>query len=221
MSIVAITGLAKEARIARRAGLVPVIGACNAELLSTRLEKVVDGVEAVVSFGIAGSLSPLLRAGDVVVGSHVVSGTEHYACDPKWAEILHARLPGSRLAIVAGADAVVSHIAMKRTLTAQAGAHVVDMESHMAARFAWMLDVPFAVVRTVSDGNTRTLPPAALEPLKENGKPKLAAVLKSLVADPSQFGELMLTGYEAGKAFRSLARARRLLGPGLGCPYLR
>lgn len=201
--------------------MIPVVGACDAELLSRRLEKVLDNVEAVVSFGIAGALSPLLHAGDVIVGSHVVFGNEHYVCDPEWSKRMQARLPGSRLAIVAGADEVISHIAMKRALTAQAGAHVVDMESHMAARFAWMLDVPFAVLRTVSDASNRTLPPAALEPLKENGKPKLAAVFKSLLADPAQLGELMQTGYEAGKAFRSLARCRRLLGPGLGCPHLR
>lgn len=221
MSVVAVVGLAKEARIARKAGLVPVIGACDPELLSLRLEKLVGKVDAVVSFGIAGALSPLLKAGDVIIGSHVVSGTEHYVCDETWSKQMAARIPGARLAIVAGADEVISHIAMKRALTASAGAHIVDMESHMAARFAWMLDVPFAVVRTVSDASTRTLPPAALEPLKENGKPKLAAILKSLFADPEQFPELIVTGMDAGKAFRSLARARRLLGPELGCPYFR
>lgn len=220
MSIIAVTGLAKEARIARRAGLLPVVGACDQELLSSRLEKVVDQAKAVVSFGIAGSLSPLLRPGDVVVGSHVVTGNEHYVCDPQWSQILHHKLPGSRMGIVAGADVVISHIAMKRALTSSAGAHVVDMESHLAARFAWMLDVPFVVVRTISDGCMRTLPPAALEPLKPSGKPKLAAVFKSLFADPTQLGELLVTGFEARRAFRALARSRRLLGPRLSCPYL-
>jgi adenosylhomocysteine nucleosidase len=220
LSIIAVTGLAKEARIARRAGLLTVVGACNPELLSARLEKFVDKTEAVVSFGIAGSLSPLLRAGDVVVGSHVVVENEHYVCDPEWSRRIHERLPGSRMVIVAGVDYVVSHIAMKRALTSTAGAHAVDMESHMAARFAWMLDVPLVVIRTISDGHSRTLPPAALEPLKPNGKPKLAAVLKSLCADPTQLGELLVTAYESRKAFCALARCRRMLGRGLGCPYL-
>jgi adenosylhomocysteine nucleosidase len=219
VSIIAVTGLAKEARIARRAGLIAVVGACNGALLAERLDKVADGAKAVVSFGIAGSLSPLLRPGDVVVATHVVAENEHYVCDAGWSQILRARIPGSRAAILAGVDYVVAHMAMKTALMRTAGAHAVDMESHIAARFAARLGIPFVALRTISDGNTRTLPPAALEPLKPNGKPRLAAVLKSLCGDPMQFGELLQTGRETRKAFRSLVRCRKSVGPGLGCPY--
>jgi adenosylhomocysteine nucleosidase len=220
VSIIAVTGLAKEARIARRAGLVPVIGACDSALLVERLEKVAEGARAVVSFGIAGSLSPLLTAGDIVVGTHVVAENEHYTCDPAWSQILRARLPGARAAIVVGVDYVVSHMAMKRNLMRTAGAHAVDMESHIAARFAHQLGIPFVALRTISDGNPRTLPPAALEPLKPNGKPRLRTIFRSLMNDPGQLPELIQTGRESGKAFRTLAHSRKILGVGLGCPYL-
>jgi adenosylhomocysteine nucleosidase len=220
VSIIAVTGLAKEARIARRAGLVPVIGACDSRLLAERLEKVGEGAKAVVSFGIAGSLSPLLRAGDVVVATHVVGENEHYTCDAAWSQILRAHLPHASAAIIVGVDYVVSHIALKRTLMSTAGAHAVDMESHIAAHFARERNLPFVALRTICDGNTRTLPPAALEPLKPNGKPRLAAVLKSLIADPGQIAELLQTAHEARRAMHALSRSRKALGLGLGCPYL-
>ncbi len=220
MGILAVTGLAKEARIARRAGLVAVVGACDRKLLEARLAAIEGPIEAVVSFGIAGSLSPLLTAGDIVVANHVVSESEHYVCDPKWSKLLHARLSESRIAILVGVDAVVSHIAMKKNLMQTTGAHAVDMESHIAAAFAKERGVPFAAVRTISDGNNRTLPPAALEPLKPTGKPRLLKVMKSLVADPGQFMELVQTGRESGAAFKTLKHVRRVMGAGLGCPYI-
>ena len=221
MSILAVTGLAKEARIARRAGLRPVIGGGDSRLLAARLEEAAGGATAVISFGIAGALAPLLRAGDVVIATHVVAGNnEHYTCDAAWSQILRGRLAYSRSAIIAGVDNVVSHIGMKKALLRNTGAHAVDMESHIAARFAQKRGLPFVALRVICDGAQRTLSPAALEPLKPNGKVRVLAVLRSVARDPSQIPELLQTQREAGKAFRALLRCRNLLGRGLGCPYL-
>ena len=219
MSILAVTGLAKEARIARSAGLKPVIGGGDARLLAARLEEAAGGAVAVISFGIAGALAPLLRPGDVVIATHVVAGKEHYTCDAAWSQILRGRLAYSRSAIIVGVDEVVSFIGMKKALFRNAGAHAVDMESHIAARFAEKRGLPFVALRVICDGSQRTLPPAVLEPLKPNGKPRLLAILKSVTHDPSQIPEMLQTQREAGKAFRALLRCRNLLGRGLGCPY--
>jgi hypothetical protein len=109
---------------------------------------------------------------------------------------------------------------MKRSLFRTTGAHAVDMESHIAARFAHERGLPFVALRAVCDDALRTLPPAALEPPTQSGRVRLFAVLKSLLRDPSQFKELIQTGHEASAAFRALHRCSRLLGRGLGCPYL-
>jgi adenosylhomocysteine nucleosidase len=220
MSVLAAVGLAREARIAKRAGLKPVIGGGDSHLLAKRLEEAAGGATAVISFGIAGALAPLLRAGDAIIATHVVAGREHYTCDAAWSQILRGKLADSRSAIVVGVDQVVSHIGMKKALLRNTGAHAVDMESHIAARFAERRGLPFVVLRVVCDGSQRTLPPAVLVPLKPNGKPRLFAVLRSVASDPTQIPELLQTGREARKAFRALLRCRNLLGRGLGCPYL-
>jgi hopanoid-associated phosphorylase len=220
MSVLAVVGLAKEARIAKRAGLKPVIGGGDSRLLAERLEDAAYGATAVVSFGIAGALAPLLRAGDAIIATHVVAGNEHYTCDAAWSQILRGKLAYSRSAIIAGVDDVVSHIGMKKALFRNTGAHAVDMESHVAARFAEKRGLPIVALRVICDGAQRTLPPAVLEPLKPNGKPRLLAILKSVTHDPSQIPELLQTGREARKAFRALLRCSNLLGRGLGCPYL-
>ena len=216
-AILAVVGLSREARIARRAGLTPVIGAASGALLEQRLAwAIAKGAKGIVSFGIAGALAPLLKVGDTIIATHVVHGDEHYPTDAAWSGILRERLPHAHSVVLAGHDQPVSHVDGKRRLFALTGAHAVDMESHIAARFADRHGIPFVALRTISDASVKGLPPAALEPLRENGKPSLRRVLRSLAGDPGQFGDLLATGRDAGKAFRALRRAAGALGPRLG-----
>jgi hopanoid-associated phosphorylase len=221
MSVIAVTGLAREARIARRAKLTPVIGSGDEALLTRRLEEAIAaGARGIVSFGIAGALAPLLKVGDTLIATHVVHGNERYPTDPRWTALLRQRLPRATPGILVGHDQIVSHVDGKRRLFAISGAHAVDTESHIAARLANRHGLPFVAVRTISDSSTRGLPPAALLPLKPNGRIRLRAVLGSVATDPAQIPDLVTAGREAGRAMRALLRGRNALGLFLGCPYL-
>jgi adenosylhomocysteine nucleosidase len=220
VTVLAAVGLAKEAKIATRLGLTPVVGCGDGKLLERSLISASAGATAVVSFGIAGALAPLLQVGDLMVATHVVTDDEHFSCDQAWSKILRTRLVGAHSGVIAGVDMVIGHMEGKRGLFRTTGAHAVDMESHIAARFAKERGLPFAVVRAISDNSRRTLPPAALLPLGPKGKPRLFPILKSLFSEPDQLGELVQTGRDAGAAFRALLRCRDLAGAGLGCPYL-
>jgi len=218
--VVAVVGLAKEARIARRFGMTPVIGAGNSKLLQRRLKALGPDVRGIVSMGLAGGLAPIPEVGDALIGTHVVTEREHYACDPNWSRILRTRLPDAHSVVIAGVEEPAQHMGAKKDLFRQTGAHAVDMESHVAARFAAERGIPFVVLRVVSDDCKRTLPPAALERLSLKGRPRYFAIIRSLMREKGQFGELLRTAREAGAAFRTLLRCLRALGPGLGCPYL-
>lgn len=218
--VVAVVGLAKEARIAKRFGLTPVIGAGSSKLLARRLKALGPDVRGIVSMGLAGGLAPIPEVGDALIGTHVVTEREHYACDPNWSRILRTRLPDAHSVVIAGVEEPAQHMGAKKDLFRQTGAHAVDMESHVAARFAAERGIPFVVLRVVSDDCKRTLPPAALERLSLKGNPRYFAIIRSLLREKGQFGELLRTAREAGAAFRTLLRCLRALGPGLGCPYL-
>jgi hopanoid-associated phosphorylase len=219
-TVIAVVGLAKEARMARRAGLVPVIGAGNSKLLMRRLKAVGPNVRGVISLGIAGALAPLPQVGDAVIASHVVTGNEHYACDPGWSRVLRTKLPEAHSVVIAGVDAPAGHIGAKKDLFRETGAHAVDMESHVAARFALERGVPFVVLRVISDDAHRTLPPAVLERLSIKGNPRYFAIMRSMMRERGQLRELIRTAGEARTAFHTLLRCLEILGPGLGCPYL-
>jgi hypothetical protein len=106
----------------------------------------------------------------------------------------------------------------KTTLYYDTGALAADMESHVVARVATRLGLPFAVVRTISDGADRCLPRAAQAGMRPDGAMDVTAVLASLARRPWETPALIRTGMEAETAFRALLRGRQLLGPTLMGP---
>ena len=129
-------------------------------------------------------------------------------------EWLLQTLPDAHRGTVVGADSIIGSVPEKTALYANTGAIAVDMESHIAARVAARHDLPFAIVRTISDSADRALPPAALVGMKPDGGVALGAILASLARNPAQLPALIRTGRDAGAAFKALARAMETLDAG-------
>ena len=216
-SVVAVTCLALEARIALGPGVAVV---CHqASQLVSALERAVErGAAGIISFGIAGGLAPDLAVGDLVVGSAVSSSEGRFPTDQLWARQLVQALPGAVHAEIVAVDAPINSIE-KHRLYLRTGAAAVDMESHIAARIAAANRIPFAACRAIIDPVHRDLPPAALVGLNDDGTPDLPAVFWSVVQQPRQLPALMRTALDARMARAALRRSRRLLSVGLGCPY--
>jgi hopanoid-associated phosphorylase len=212
------TGLLAEARLFERAGGVRAIaGGGDAASLAASLERAIaDGARAVMSFGIAGGLSPDVVPGDVVVGQSVIVVDERYATDVAWCRRLNALLTGARLGTIAASDIPVATREAKAALHLATGAIVTDMESDIAARVAARHKLPFAILRVVADSANCALPPAALAGLSPGGAINVAAVLKSLMRRPSQLSQLLRVSTDTSTAMKALLRCYRLLGPGLG-----
>ena len=220
-SVVAVTGLVKEARIASGPGVRAIAGGGRAPALIAALEhEIARGACAIISFGIAGGLTDDLACGTWLVARAVVTPTQRWACDEAWALLLAERLPGARTADLAGMDVLVAERAAKRALRYSTGAAAVDTESHVAAAIAAAHGLPFAAIRVVADVARQSLPPAALVALASDGSISGGAVLGSLVRTPAQLPSLLRTAMDARTAFRALLRGRRLLGPGLAYPDL-
>lgn len=216
-SVIAVTSLALEARIALGPG-VSVI--CNqASRLVAALDLAIkNGASGIISFGIAGGLAPDLVAGDWIVGSAIRADQQRFATDHVWAQRLLEALPGAVHADIVGVDALVANPLEKRRLYAETGAVAVDMESHIAARIAAAHRIPFTSCRVIIDAADRDLPPAAMVGLHHDGTPNVLAVLSSLLQQPSQLSALMRTALDARIARAALRRGRYLLGARLGLP---
>src|SRR5262249_2351694 len=139
----------------------------------------------VISFGIAGGLSPDLRAGTYVVGSTIVSGGNQFITDRNWSLALLQLIPDAVHGAIAGVTTVVAHPEAKRALHMSTGALAVDNESHVVASVAAARGLPMAAVRVVMDPATREIPGAALAAVRANGTIDLAALIRSMMREPS------------------------------------
>src|SRR3974390_1973981 len=83
-TLVVASGLAAEARIARGPG-VRCIVAAGAPLRAALEREAAAGARALLSFGLAGGLTPELRAGDWLIGSAVVTAAAPWDPRPRWA----------------------------------------------------------------------------------------------------------------------------------------
>ena len=222
MTILAVTGLTREAEIAGTTGVIAVAGGGDGAGLAKKLEALHGDITGVISIGLGGGLSPLLKVGDVVVGERISfdgplgQGSKIWDCDEAWRVRLMARLPQAHQGVLAGSDVILGDPQTKVALYARTGALAVDMESHIAARFAAARGLPFAALRVISDDARHVLPPAALVAMKPDGGIALGRVLWSLVKNPAQLPALIRTGRGSSKAFKELLRCRDLCGAGFG-----
>jgi adenosylhomocysteine nucleosidase len=216
MTIVAVSGLMREARMAGGPGVRSVVGGGDSTALRRKLaEAIAQGAHGIISIGIAGGLDPSLKSGDCLVASEVVSGAERISTDPAWRARLVARLPHVSIGPLAGSETILAGKAAKSDLFRATGAYAVDMESHVAAELARAHRLPFAVLRTISDPAGSELPALAAKALTPEGHLNVIAVLRSLLKEPRQIPDLLRTGRESRAAFEALLRCCRALGSGL------
>ncbi|MBV8777754.1 MAG: phosphorylase [Alphaproteobacteria bacterium] len=212
-TVLCTTGLEAEARIARQAGLAAVVGAGDRGRTIAVVEEAASRAECLVSFGIAGALKPGLRAGDIILSTEVIDDDRRWlsseALRPHIAEL--ASEIGAIEGPVLGAHLAVATRRDKRRAWKETGALAVDMESVVVARAAAALGIPFVVLRAVADPAVRELPPAALVPLSEEGRPALGPVLASVMRQPQQVPTLMALAREARQALQALVAPARAL----------
>jgi hopanoid-associated phosphorylase len=215
LTILAVTGLTREAEIAGTDGVVAVAGGGDGAGLMRKLEALHGDITGVISIGLAGGLSPLLKVGDVVIADQIFFGAEKWRCDNLWRVALAARLPGAHQGALTGSGTILENAASKAALYDATGALAVDMESQVAARFAASRGLKLAGLRIISDDAAHVLPPAALVAMQPDGGIALGRVLWSVVKNPLQIPALIRTGRASGKAFAELLRCRDLCGSGL------
>jgi hopanoid-associated phosphorylase len=210
-SVIALVGLAFEARIAAGPG---VLVACRGRETSDLLRLAVGaGCRSIISFGVAGGLAPDLIPGDCVVASAIIDHLAVRPTDPLWSRKLADMIPDARHGPIIGVNSVVSNPADKRKLHAFSRAVAVDMESHLVARLADAHGLAFAAVRVIIDPAHRAVPPAALLAMAPGGSTDVSAMLREILARPSQVSPLMRLAADAIAARAALVRLRRALGP--------
>ena len=132
-------------------------------------------LESIINVGVAGSINDNLNIGDVIIGKHVVQHDfditafghskgyipgigNNIRCDEVMLSKFNAMMENIverkykiKLGVVATGDIFCTDITMKDKIHANFDADVVDMECAAIAQVAYFNNIPFAVIRSVSD----------------------------------------------------------------------
>ena len=214
--VAALVGMAFEARIAAGPGVFVMCRGSDSDLSATLSQALKRGCRSIISFGVAGGLAPHLRPGDWIIASSVIDDQKVCPTDKGWTKRLLDMMPGASHAPIAGVDAAVTDPKDKRRMHISTGAATVDIESHLVARLAAAHGLNFAAVRVVIDPAHRTVPEAAMAGLRPGGDTSALAVIRELIASPSQLSGLLRLAIDAYAARSALMRVRRMLGPDFG-----
>jgi len=220
-TVIGVTGLAFEARIAADRCTHAICIGNGRTLPESLVSAIARDCCGLVSFGVAGGLSPDISAGTCIVGSMIVSETIKLATDRDWSQALLQLIPDAIHGAIAGATTIVAHPEAKRSLHMSTGALAVDNESRVVASVAAARRLPMAAVRVIMDPAGRQLPAAALASVRKNGTIDPAALVRAIVGQPGELPMLLRTALDALIGFAALLRCRQLLGPGLGAPFLK
>ena len=214
MTLLIATGLRREARMMARPGVVVIAAGGDAERLERELERAAASASAILSSGLAGALDPVLKPGDVVIGSCCIDDADPSTsrrANGSFDHELRRHVAKAHVGLIWASDRPVATGAEKAQIYRETGALAVDMESHIAARVAARHGLPFAFLRVISDAADTTLPPAALAGMRPDGGIALGAILGSLARQPGQLPALFRTARDAGRAFRVLRRVHHVL----------
>jgi adenosylhomocysteine nucleosidase len=216
--VVLATGFNREVACVRGLpGVVPVAGGGDPAGLRAGLERAAAGAAGIVSFGMCGALADGLAIGDWVVADRLWGALE-MTCAPMWRGALMAKLPNARAGGFFADGRMIDTVAEKLALGERHEALAVDMESHIAGAVAAERELPFAIVRCVSDGARHLLPHAITVSMRPDGGVDARAMLASLARRPGQVGDVARTTAGFARAIRALQAGARRLGPRMALP---
>jgi adenosylhomocysteine nucleosidase len=202
-----VVGIAAEAKSAHRLSANILCSGGRPDIAANQAYALIQtGATTLMSFGIAGGLSSTLRPGSLVVADEVITEFDRLPAVASCAPMIHAHVGP-----IYGSWTIVATAAEKRAIRNRTGALAVDMESGPVARVAMEAGIPFIALRAIADPVTHGLPPAALLPLDEKGRPNLSAIFWSILSNPGQIPALIATGSQTKKALQRLRWAGRKL----------
>lgn len=212
-----VVGLADEARLlAGTPGFVECGGPGPAGARRAAKRALESGAQALLSFGVAGALDPVLRNGQIVVATEVYRrGGPPFPCDVGWRNRCVEALGVPPRGAIYGSDTPIGTPLEKQALFEATASVAIDMESHAVAAAAAEAKVPFLAVRAIADTAGERVPARLAACFDETGEPRAFAMLAAFVTHPSEIFLLPAARRAYRAALAALARAASADGAAL------
>lgn len=176
------------------------------------------GVEALISFGVAGALSNAVQPGHLVVPLAVIASDRRYAASVTWRSRVLVELNNAPLrthgGTLADSDRILAGAPEKAELRRATGAEAVDMESAAILEVAHRRGVPALVLRAVLDAADEDVPAAVVRRSDAYGRVRYMPLLADLMLRPAALPGFLglIRSYQAATGtLRWLARNRERL----------
>jgi len=170
---------------------------------------------AIINVGLAGALSASLAAGDLVVAREIRGRDGWFDATASPLFQTAARLSDVRIGTAVTVDEIVCKATDKRRLAQSTGVQTtawVDMESTAIAAVCDELQMPYLIVRAISDGFDEDLPVDFNRCRDASGRVSARRVIQAAMARPRAFKGLLELKRRADLCADNLARfIRRLL----------
>ncbi len=165
-----------------------------------------NGATALLSWGSAGALDERLAPGDLVLPKTVIGADGVVQrVSPDWHERLYHRLAEAFTTLtepLVESQAVLASPAQKRALFECSGAVAVDMESAALTQLAHTAQVPFMVIRAISDTTDMRIPEGLITALDVDGRVPLLKILTEVILQPRDWPAVarLARGFRAAQA---------------------
>jgi adenosylhomocysteine nucleosidase len=179
-----------------------------------------QGAKALVSIGLAGGLSPGLKAGHLIIAENVrtMDCKNNKGC---WTAdkigIAHARavfasenVPVKYGTVMTTSEGILT-VSQKESLFRKTGALAVNMESSGVAQAATEKNIPFFTMAAVCDPAEETVPQALYSCLGKKGKVQPFTLLRNLTQTPSLSIDMRRLGRHFKVARKALGKGWRIL----------
>lgn len=163
-------------------------------------------VDALVSWGVAGSLDSGMLSGDIVLPVDVLDvDGQLYHVNQDWHKALTNKLnhPG----VYSGGMLVSTHVVqqearLKSELHQATQAMAVDMESAAVARVALNSNMPFVVIRSIFDTISMRIPASSTNATDQYGNVSIPKLISGLMKNPVELLQYpkLINSYAKAKA---------------------
>ncbi len=216
MPLAVVTGLKREAHLARKAGLngqLVVAAGPGAPIAADIIAGLKDrGASGIISFGVAGGLTATLQPGTLLLPERI-TGPEDEAATPVDA-VLHQRLidalGGSHEVdtrpLLCSSNAITTPEEKLRAGKA-ADACAVDMESLPVLQAAASQGLPFAAIKALADPADRAIPDAVVRAVRPDGEISVTALVYGLLTGQVSLSQIKALKDDNGLAESTLKRA--------------
>lgn len=216
MRIGVVAGLTAERAVLR--DLPPSVqvecarGALRAEQVAHAL--CAEGIDALISFGIAGAVSPTLSSGDLLLPEAVQWGGQEFETDTCLQQCLYPVIDKGVVIAEgkhAGVDSIVGRAADKHAFFTRTGVLALDEESGALAATAYLHGARLVVVRAVADTAAQSLPEEAGGWTDRAGNTRYGRVVVDALRRPSLLVALPQVARGFARALATLRQCREPL----------